>query len=200
VQARYCPSCGAPAPVGSRFCSYCGSTIPDGPAGTTGAPSVSQPLPTLTPPPPPPAPYGGMAAPPPRRRSRLLIVVVIIVVIILVIGVAAVLLVPPTPPIQVAGINVWAPDNVCGLNANPIGFTGWNGSTSQVQVIELEMPNFNSTSCTIEHLTTNTSGFTLSQVQVPLTIGFGANGNNTMNITVTSPSTSFNGILNLVVS
>lgn len=139
-------------------------------------------------------------APPPRpapKRSWLLIIAVVLVVVVLVIGVTAFLFPPPpNSPIQVTDINIWAPDNVCGLNSNPSYYSGFNGSTSQVQVIDFGVPNFNGTSCTIHSVTTNTTGFTLSAIQEPLNIS--ANGNASMNITVESPSTDFSGFLNLV--
>jgi hypothetical protein len=126
------------------------------------------------------------------------VILVVVVVVVLVIGVIGFLLLTPTgPPIQVGAINIWAPDNVCGLNANPIYFYGFNGSTGQVQEIDFGMPNYNTTACTIKSVTTNTTGFTLSDVQVPLTIPGNATSYS-MNITITSPSSSYNGDLNLV--
>jgi hypothetical protein len=192
VSSSNCPACGAPAPVGARFCSYCGGAIP-----ATSPPGAPAPL---TPPPPPPLPsaYGytfGAPAPPKPRRSKWLVLAVIIVVVILVVGVVAVLLVPAGPAVQVQGINVWALDNVCGLNANPIGYNGFNGSSGASQAIELQMPNYNATPCTIHAITTNTSGFSFTGVTVPVTIP----GNGTLNLTLTvvSPSGTFNGVLNM---
>ena len=115
--------------------------------------------------------------------------------------VAVVVIVPllyPAPAVQVQAIYVWAPDNVCGLNTNPIGYYGYNSSTSAVNTFDLEVENFNGTTCTVVGVTTNSSGFALSQIQVPLVIAGGTN--NSMNLTVTSPSSSFSGILNLVFS
>jgi hypothetical protein len=124
----------------------------------------------------------------------LIVVVVIVVLILVVAGIAFIFL--SGPAVQVDGINVWAPDNVCGLNANPIGYAGFNTSTGTSQSIEFGMRNFNATSCTVTSVTTNTTGFTLSDIQVPLSIP--ATSNATMNMTITSPSSSFSGILNLV--
>ena len=108
--------------------------------------------------------------------------------------------VPPLspPPVQVGAINIWAPDNVCGLNANPIYYSGFNGSTGAAQAVDFEIPNFNGSLCTVAGVTTNTSGFALSQIEIPLPIP--AEGNASMNITITSPSSSFSGDLNLVFS
>ncbi len=144
----------------------------------------------------------GYAPPPPaqrpRSRARLVLVVILVVVILIVAVVAVAYLLFPAPAIQVQAINIWAPDNVCGLNTNPIGYYGYNSSTSATQTLDFGMPNFNSTSCTIESATTNTTGFVLSDVQVPLTIP----GNETvsMDITITSPGSPFTGTLNIVLS
>ena len=94
---------------------------------------------------------------------------------------------PSTPgpsTIQVGGIYIYSPDNVCGLNANPIYFDGFNGSTAQVQTLDFPIPNYNGSACAIRSLTTNTTGFTLSAIQVPLGIAGGGSGS--MNITVTA--------------
>lgn len=144
---------------------------------------------------------GFTGAPPPQRRSRarLVLVVILVVVVLIVAFVAVSYFLFPAPPIQVGAINIWAPDNVCGLNANPIYFDGYNGSTGASQTLELGMPNFNTTgSCTIVSMTTNTSGFALSGIQVPLIIS--ANGTGSMNVTITSPTSSYTGDLNLIVA
>ncbi len=127
-----------------------------------------------------------------------MILVVVVVVILVIAGIAVYAYETSTPPVQVQYINIWAPDNVCGLNTNPIGFGGYNSSTSASEPLELEMPNFNTTSCRISTLTTNTTGFTLSQVEVPLTLP----GNATvgLNLTIQSPGSAFNGLLNLVLT
>jgi len=139
-----------------------------------------------------------MPARPPRRRSRLLVVIVIVVVLLFVVGVLATdLYAPPTSPVQVAAINIYSPDNVCGLNVNPIYYDGFNGSTGAVQTLDFPMPNYNGSACTIRAVTTNTTGFTLSAIQVPLVIA--TDGSASMNITVTSPSSSFSGYLNLIM-
>jgi hypothetical protein len=128
-----------------------------------------------------------------------LIVVVVIVVLLLVVLVAIPYLEPSSPPpVQVGYINIWAPDNVCGLNANPISFYGFNSSTGAVQTLDFGMPNYNTTLCTIVGATTNTTGFSLSAIQVPLAVP--GNGTGSMNITITSPSSSYTGDMNLVLS
>lgn len=148
----------------------------------------------------------GYASPAPRppRRSRLIVIVVILVVVILIVGVLAfTYLESSSLPIQVTNIYIWAPDNVCGLNSNPVYTSGFNNTTGSVQTLDFYFPNFNSTACTVRTVTTNTSGFSLSNVQVPLTIaGSGATPGSmtgSMNITITAPSSPYTGNLNLIL-
>jgi len=193
----FCTHCGGSNPDGAAFCQYCGSAL-----------SASAPLPSLTPPPPPsfggptgpsgaPVPYPSQGAPARRRRSRVLVIIAIVVVVILVVAVVAYELTPPAPAVQVVFINVYAPDNVCGLNSNPTAYYGYNASTSETDTLDFPMPNYNTTACTIESVATNTSGFSLSDIQVPLTIAGGV-PDASMNITITTPGSSFSGDLNLV--
>ena len=145
----------------------------------------------------PPSPYPSQAVPARRRGSRILEIVAIVVVVILVVAVVAYELTPTAPPVQVGFINIYAPDNVCGLNANPTAYYGYNASTSETDTLEFPIPNYNATACTIESVATNTSGFSLSDIQVPLTIAGGVQ-NASMNITITTPGSSFSGDLNLI--
>ncbi len=197
VQANQCPNCGAPLTPGASFCSFCGSPVvaASAPLASGGAAN--------TPPQYPPMPGGGGYAPPPpaqrpRSRARLVVVVILVVIILIVAVVAVAYFLFPAPAIQVQSIYIWAPDNVCGLNANPIYFFGYNSSTGATQTLDFGMPNFNTTTCTIVGATTNSSGFALSDVQVPLAIP----GNETasMDITITSPSSPFTGNMNIVLS
>jgi zinc-ribbon domain len=192
MQGPNCPNCGAPVPAGAQFCAFCGASLSGAAPPLTSAPG------SPSYPPPPTMPYA--AAPPPRpRRTRVVIAVVLVVVILIVAVIAVAYFLFPAPPVQVSAINIWAPDNVCGLNSNPIYYSGLNfTSTGSSQVVDLGMPNFNSSSCTIVGATTNTSGFTISDAQIPLTIG--ANGTASMNVTVTAPTSDYSGNLNLVLS
>ncbi len=130
-------------------------------------------------------------------------IIVIVVVVILLIAVVAIELLP-SPSVRVAGIYVWAPDDVCGLQSNPINdggypvpYGGYNANISETDLWTFDVPNINATACTIHSVTTNTSGFSLSAIQVPLTIP-GGDLNASLNITITTPSSSFSGNLNLV--
>jgi zinc-ribbon domain len=198
MQASFCPGCGAAVVPGAQFCAYCGTALPGGspvaplPSPETLAPPAlasSGPAYPMAPPPPPP---------PPRHRT--LVLVVVIVVVLLVVGVIAfALLAPPAPAVSVQSLVVWAPDNVCGLNANPSFYDGFNGSTGQVQTFGLEIPNYNTTgSCTLRSVTTNTTGFSLTVPAGALPLTVAADQNGTLNVTLTSPSSPFEGVVNLV--
>ncbi len=194
MQANTCPKCGAPVAAGAQFCTYCGTTLPTGsaPLPSSGGPAWN----TAPPPPPPPPTLGGRARPRPSRR--LVVLVVVVVVILLVASfVAFELYTGSAPPVQVTYVYLWSPDNVCGLNNNETAYYGYNTTTNANDTLDFGIPNFNSTSCTIVGVTTNTTGFALTYVQVPLTIP-GYDQNASMNITIQSPGTNFNGILNLI--
>jgi hypothetical protein len=133
-------------------------------------------------------------------------VTVVVVVIVLLLGagiVASLFLISPPPPVQVEEIAIYSPNNVCGLNVNGIAYYGFNSSTSANQTLDFPVPNYNSTSCTVHGVTTNTTGFSITYAQVPLTIPAGnAQGsvNASMNVTIISPPSSFSGVLNLIFS
>jgi len=189
-----CPSCGAPVGPGARFCAYCGASV------GTAAPPAAAPLPS-TPGPIPyaPGPYSFPAPPPQHHRSKVVIVVVIVIVIGLIgTAIAFEVLVPPPPAVVVGTIDIWAPDNVCGLNTTQIDYPGYNSSTGQAIALELSVPNYNASACIVHGVRTNSSGFALSQVQTGVRIP--ASGNATLNLTVTSPGSSFSGNLDLVFS
>jgi len=128
-----------------------------------------------------------------------LLVAVIVVVIVLFASTALYeYLTPPPPAVVVGSIVVWAPDNACGLNLNRISYSGYNSSTGAAIPFELEVPNFNTTACTVAGVVTNSSGFTVSGVQAHVAIpGY---GQATLNLTITSPGSSFAGNLDLVFS
>ncbi len=198
MQADRCPNCGAPLTPGAAFCSYCGAPVVSaaGPLPSAGAANAPPQYP-----PTPAGPYPGPSAAPPRRsRGRVLLIVLLVVIVLIVAAFAVDYFLFPAPAVQVEEINIWAPDNVCGLNANPIFFYGYNSSTGASQTLDFGMPNFNATACTIVSVTTNSTGFSLSDVQVPLTIPGGDTAGASMNITITSPGSPFTGTMNLVLA
>lgn len=152
---------------------------------------------------PAPSPVPSYAFPPPRRRSRLrLVLVVIVVIVVLFVVFAAIGAVVydsmPPPNVDVEGINVYAPDNVCGLHANPISYLGFNASARGQVALDLQLENFNSTACAVEAVTTNTSGFSVSGVHVSGIVG--PFGNGTISLTLSLPGSAYSGIVNLVFS
>ncbi|MGP8075857.1 MAG: zinc ribbon domain-containing protein [Thermoplasmata archaeon] len=188
----YCPHCGAPISTEAQFCPYCGTAVPSASNPLASAGGVGSPPPLFS----RPSAVTPQPAPPPRRRRRRLVIAVIVVVVVLIVAVVAVDYFT-MPPVQVAYVFVWAPDNVCGLNTNAIEFSGYNGSTGASQTLDFLMPNYNATTCTVVSAATNSSGFSLSEIQVPLSISAG--GTASMNITITSPSSDFSGNMNLVL-
>jgi hypothetical protein len=169
-----------------------------------GAPLSPGLTPQFPPPATPPGNYGAYPPPPPRPRrvSKLWKIAVIAVALIVVIAVAAILLFPAGSAIQVGQINVWSGDNVCGLNgAYTYGFNASTGASVPLAFNITGGPNAGNNgtlACTIETVTTNSSGFGLTDVNVPLVIP--ANTNETLNLTVICPGTDFSGNLNLVMS
>lgn len=137
-------------------------------------------------------------APPPRRSNRrLVIAVVILVVVILVVGIFAVDYFTTPAGVTVNYITFWSNDNACGYNANSTSYYGYNSSTGQAQEFEFGLPNYNLTACTIHTMVTNSSGFSITGFTLPIQIS--GNGTSYVNITITSPSSSFNGDMNLVI-
>ncbi|MGB6500242.1 MAG: hypothetical protein WBG19_02420 [Thermoplasmata archaeon] len=190
--ASTCPGCGAATTPGIAFCTYCGTSL-----GT--APSA--PLPTGTSPfslpPAPGTPPEPGAAPRARGRRRPWVVLVVLVIVAIVIASVVGFVYLSAPPVQVANIVVWAPDDVCGLSVNAIEFDGFNATIGSNQTFELEMPNYNGTACTIHHLSTNTSGFVVYSAQIPRTIPGSATL--PLNVSFHAPGSKYTGNVNIVL-
>jgi hypothetical protein len=201
MAAARCAQCGGMNPPGAAFCQYCGSPI----TGAAGTPLAQGTPPPLTPPSPPPYPAMGGYPPqgsPQRSASRVWKIVVIAVAVILVIGFLAFFLFPVGPSIQVNDINLWSPDNVCGLDGE---YTyGFNASTGSLVPLAFNITGApygtgsNTSACTIDTVVTNTSGFSVSDANVPLVIP--ANTNETLYFNVQCPGSSYSGDLNLVMT
>lgn len=117
----------------------------------------------------------------------------------LVVGAIAAYLFVTTPNVEVTYLYIYAPDNVCGLNANPQAYYGFNATPGTSQAIGLEVENFNTSGpCTVHGVLTNTSGFGVTSPGVPLTIA--AKGNGTLNFTLDLPGSSYSGVVDLVFS
>lgn len=137
---------------------------------------------------------------PPRARgprSRKLVFVAILVAVVLVASSVSFLLYEFTlPSVHVSEINVYAPDDVCGLEGRVVQYAGFSAPSDQAVVSRLQVPNFNGTECIIETVTTNTSGFGVSSSGTPLTIA--GNGDGVLSVTLSLPSGHFSGVLNLI--
>lgn len=127
------------------------------------------------------------------RRAVIAGVVVVVVAIAAIWGLHYL---SPSPQVKVNAIDVWSPNDVCGLNSHPIYYSGFTDLPGASDNFSLQVQNFNATTCTVAAATTNSSGFALSNVQLPLTVGAGQSG--FLNLTVTLPSSSFDGDLNIV--
>jgi len=187
MSAQYCAHCGAPMPAGSAFCAYC---------GTPAATAPAAPLSSLAPPPVPPAP--SLAGAPSGRWGRRRLVLVVIVVVVVIVLAGLVYVATTAPVVTVTEINVYAPTDVCGLNEFPIYYAGFSDSPGASDAFGLQIENFNNTTCKLSEVTTNTTGFTLSDLGLPLFVP--AVGNNTLNLTITLPGGAYNGPLDLVYS
>jgi hypothetical protein len=120
----------------------------------------------------------------------------ILVVVLLVAGSGLYLVLSTPASVEVTALLIWAPDNVCGLAANPGYYAGFNSSVGSSVSLTLGVPNYNSSACTISALSTNTTGFSLGKVGVPLAIVSGATGS--LNVTVDLPGSAYAGSVNLV--
>jgi zinc-ribbon domain len=195
MAASFCPKCGAALPPGAQFCAFCGSPAPNlGGAGTAPAP-----LPSAGPTPPPYPPYPTMEPnrPSPSRRRRGLVIAIVVVVLIAIIGGLAFYELT-APIVDVNEFLVWAPDNVCGLNEpnNLIAYQGFNDSPGVTDYFQFEVPNYNTSECNLVSVSTNTSGFTVSDATVPLSIA--SQGTGTLSLNLTLPGSAWSGNVNLV--
>jgi hypothetical protein len=127
-------------------------------------------------------------------RTVVIVALVTLIVVVAIIAIAP--YVTPSTTVNVTSIDVWAPDNVCGLGTNLVSYSGFTDSVGSTDAFTLELPNFNSTACTVTGATTNTSGFGLTDVMVPVNVPGGQNAS--LDLTVILPGSAYSGTLNLV--
>lgn len=133
------------------------------------------------------------------KHPRTLAIVGCVVVIIVVALILAVVTYPgANPKVHVSEIDVWAPDNVCGYGGQLVGYAGFDDLSGSSDAFSLQLHNFNSTACAVQGVTTNTSGFGLSNVGTPVTVPPLQNG--TLTLTIILPNNSFSGALDLIYS
>lgn len=133
-----------------------------------------------------------------HRALRRTVVAGLIVLAVVVAGIGVFHFLPPSPQVKVSEIDVWAPSNTCGLGSHLVSYAGFSDMPGASDDFQLQILNFNSTACTVAQASTNTTGFSLSHVQVPLTIA--ANASGYLNLTISLPSNAFSGPLNLLYS
>lgn len=131
-----------------------------------------------------------------RRHARRSIVAGVVVVAVVVAAIVGFHYLSPSPQVKVQEIDVFAPTGVCGLDAHAVYYAGFTDVPGASEVFSLEVLNFNATPCTVQNVTTNTSGFGLSAIGTPLTVG--GNLSAYLNLTIELPPNAFDGALHLV--
>jgi len=95
--------------------------------------------------------------------------------------------------VTVTGIEFTSTDHVCGVTGgNLSGFSTNTGGSLHESVT---FPDENSTSCTVSSITANTSGFSISAANTPLTIPLG--GSRGLVFTIDVPKSSYTGPLSI---
>jgi hypothetical protein len=204
MATQFCTHCGGQNPLGAAFCQFCGNPLAPLPTGGMATPPLASSPGSMAPPGGPTgAPTfgpGGGAAPPPRPRSRLRLIVILVVVIV-VISLVGLAVYEADQTVNVTIINFVSPDNTCGWNGlYDNGFNEPPGSS-----LQFEYENYGNTTtgnatgpCTVHSVTTNTSGFSISDANVPLYTP--ANNTTTLDFTVNLPNSPYNGPLWIVIT
>jgi hypothetical protein len=118
----------------------------------------------------------------------------IVVGIVLVIVVIAVLasLGSVSAAVDVTAINVTSSDNACGVDGHSFsGFTTNSGGAVQDTLTVRNTNTFQT--CSIQSVSTTTSGFSLSGANTPISIPAG--GTQSLSFTIHAPSGSYNGVV-----
>ena len=131
-----------------------------------------------------------------HRHLRQAVLGGIVVLIVVIAVIFTFHFLPPSPQVKVSEIDVWAPSNVCGLNAQLISYDGFNDMPGASDGFQLQVVNYNSSACVVSHVATNTSGFSLSDAQVPLSIAAGQS--EYLSLTINLPQSAFDGSMNLI--
>lgn len=131
-----------------------------------------------------------------HRRLRQTVLAGAVVLVAVVLLLLAFHYLAPSPQVQVTEIDVAAPSDVCGLNDQLIYYSGFTDMPGASDVFQLQIQNFNASACTVTGAATSTTGFSLSDVGLPLTVAGGASAY--LNLTIHLPSNAFHGALDLV--
>ena len=190
MAAVVCSHCGGTNPAGAAFCQYCGSPQPLAPA-SSNAPPFAPPPPPLT-----GAAYGSVPAMAPTRRPRRRLWLLVLVVGLVVVGGTVAYLVFLAPEVNVTEIDFVSPDNACDLDgATDVGFTAAPGDSVE---FVYNISNNDTAPCTIGAISTNTTGFSVTDANAPLVIPNGSARD--FSFTVNVPNAAFSGVLTLVIS
>jgi hypothetical protein len=120
-------------------------------------------------------------------------IVVGIVVVVIVLAVLA-SLAAVAGNVSVSAINVTSGDNACGANGHSFsGFTTNEGGSIQY-TLTIHNPNLFLT-CSVQSVSTTTSGFSLSGANTPVSIPAG--GTESVSFQIHAPSSSYSGVLTL---
>jgi hypothetical protein len=132
------------------------------------------------------------------RRSRRRWWTIGFVVAILVVAAAVVVVyeVNRGPVTQVRVILLASPDDVCGIADERLAVAGYNSTGPAATSVTFQFPNLNDTTCTVENVNTNTTGFSIGGISVPFSIA--ERGELALTVSVTPPARSFSGNLTLV--
>ena len=130
------------------------------------------------------------------RAVRRAVLAGVVVLVVVVAGILAVHFLAPSPQVKVSEIDVWAPSDVCGLGSHPVSYAGFIDAPGASDNFQFQVVNFNATACVLGSVATNTTGFSVSNAVLPLTVPGGQSAY--FNVTIGLPSSSFDGVLNLV--
>ncbi len=158
------------------------------------------PPPEVAPPPPPPAYDPGpaqpqmiyVAPPPPPKKHTALIVAVVVIVVVIIAIIAGIALLGSSSAVDVTAINITSSDNACGVNGHT--FSGFTTSSGGAMQNTFTIPNKGILTCTINSVSSTTSGFSLSGANTPVSIP--AQGTESVSFTIHCPN-SYNGVLTI---
>jgi hypothetical protein len=120
------------------------------------------------------------------------------VVAIVIVSAAAVVVyeVDRGPVTHVRVILLESPDDVCGIADERFAVAGYNSTGPAATSVTFELQNLNDTTCTVENVNTNTSGFSVGGITVPFSVSERAEL--AVTVSVTPPAKSYTGNLTIV--